>query len=310
MRQRLARLAHRAGDLLAPPAPPPPAPPPPAPPPPTPEDLAFPPGAHDRAEAMFARLRDHEHLPDRESRLCELIEYFGWEIGHRARYAAHWLYQDDPREQRYVQALGVRGKAHSILHQYSLFNRMDPERHDFFWLFDGVLERLERLGGPGRVSALDFGTGLGQIGLSLCAAGYRTVLSDRESEYLRFVRWRAGNHGLEPHVHWAQTDRTYFDTGADGHDFGLVVEWSAFEHVTETIPALEAITARLLPGGMFVTTTFKKEWTPELREHYRRDTDDAAIVEQYMAPEVEAWIDERFDVLAPPRTLARVLVKR
>jgi SAM-dependent methyltransferase len=308
---RLLRGAARRLDP-PPPAPRPPAPerrPEPTPPLPTPEELAFPP-VHDRAEAMFRALRDHAHLEDRESRLHELIEYFGWEVGHRARYAAHWFYQDDPREHRYVEALGVGGSAHRILHQYSLFNRMDPERPDFFWVYDGALRRLEELGGPGRVSVLDFGTGLGQIGLSLCAAGYRTVMSDREPDFLAFVRWRTANHRLEPVLHQAPADDTFYDTAADGHDYGLVVEWSTFEHVHEPVAALEKVTGGLLPGGMFVTTTFKKDWTPELVEHYRRDSASDGVGTPYLDPAVDAWLDERFDVLSPPKTLAKVLVRR
>ena len=143
---------------------------------------------HDRAAEVFARrLRAHPHLEERESRLCELIEYFGWETGHRAQFATPWFYEDDPRARGYEKALGVDNMTFQILHMYSLFNRMDPERHDFSWIYDGVLERLEALGGVERVSVLDFGTGLGQIGLSLCLAGYRTVMSDRVPDFLKFV---------------------------------------------------------------------------------------------------------------------------
>ena len=316
MRRRAASLLRRAADRLAPPAAPAAVPPAVAaaatatPPTPTPPARPFSPG-HDRAEEVFARtLRDHPHLSDRESRLCELVEYFGWEIGQKARYATPWFYEDDPRARRYEDRIGLRGPVYEILHMYSLFNRMDPEREDFFWIYDGVLARLEELGGPDRVSALDFGTGLGQIGLSLAAAGYRTVVSDRVEAFLDFVGWRAANHGLEPVVHRAETEHAYFDTAADGHPFGLVVEWSAFEHVADAIPALETITGGLVPGGLFVTTTFKKDWTPELIEHYRRDSQDDDIADQYFSPEVDAWLDERFEVRSPPRSLAKVLVRR
>ena len=249
-------------------------------------------------------------MSDKESRLCELIEYFGWEIGHRAQFSTPWFYEDDPRKQAYQQALGVEGPTAEVLHMYSLFNRMDPDREDFFWVYDGVLERLEALGGPERVSVLDFGTGLGQIGLSFCFAGYRTVLSDRVPDFLRFVAFLARTRKLEPLLHEATTDRTFFDTAADGHPFGLVVEWSAFEHVADTIAALESITAALVPGGMFVTTTFCKDWTPELLEHYRRDSQDDDIADQYLSGDADAWLQERFDVLSPPKTIAKVLVRK
>lgn len=270
----------------------------------------FPP-SHERARDLFENvLRDHPHLDDRESRLCELIEYYGWDLGQRARYATPWFYEDDGRRREYERQLGLSGHPLQIMHMYSLFNRMDPAREDFFWIYDGVLARLEQLGGPGEVSALDFGTGLGQVGLALAAAGHRTVMSDRIPEFLDFIRWRAGHHGLEPVLHEATTDQTYYDTRADGHRYGVVVEWSAFEHVYDAIPALESILGGLVPGGMFVTTTFKKDWTPEMIEHYRRDSQDDDIADQYMSGEADAWLDERFEVVSPPRTLAKVLVRR
>jgi 2-polyprenyl-3-methyl-5-hydroxy-6-metoxy-1,4-benzoquinol methylase len=267
--------------------------------------------SHDRASEMYAvKLRGHPQLPDRESRLCELIEYYGWEIGHRGQFATPWFYYDDERGRAYVRQLGVEPMQFQILHMYSLFNRMDPDRPDFYHLFDGCLERLESLGGPQEVAVLDFGTGLGQIGLSFALAGYPTVLSERVPDFLDFVGFLARNRGLSPEFHLAESDDTFYDTGADGRKFGLVVEWSAFEHVANTLQALENITHNLVPGGMFVTTTFKKDWTPEAMAHYRRDSQDDSIADQYLDPKIEAWLDERFTVLSPARTIAKVLVRR
>jgi 2-polyprenyl-3-methyl-5-hydroxy-6-metoxy-1,4-benzoquinol methylase len=266
---------------------------------------------HDLASEVFQRgLRSHLHMTDRESRLCELIEYFGWEVGHRAQFATPWFYEDDPRARGYEKALGVDNLTFQIMHMYSLFNRLDPERQDFFWIYDGIIERLQELGGPKEVSVLDFGTGLGQIGLSFCLADYRTVMSDRVDDFLEFVSFLARTRNLEPVLHKAETDHTFFDAAADGHPFGLVVEWSAFEHIADTIGALEQITAGLVPGGMFVTTTFFKDWTPELLEHYRRDSQDDEIADQYLSGEADAWLGKRFDVLSPPNTIAKVLVRR
>lgn len=197
-----------------------------------------------------------------------------------------------------------------ILHMYSLFNRMDPQREDLHWIYDGIVERLEGLGGSDQVSVLDFGTGLGQIGLSFCLAGYRTVMSDRVPDFLRFVQFLAAIRKLEPVIDEATSDHTFYDTAADGHRFGLVVEWSAFEHVADTLKALEHITSGLVPGGMFVTTTFCKDWTPELLEHYRRDSQDDAIADQYLSGEADEWLRDRFEVISPPRTIAKVLVRK
>jgi SAM-dependent methyltransferase len=276
------------------------------------EELDFAMAGRERAERVWRHdLRAHPHLTDRDSRLCELVEFFGFEIAQKAPYATPWLYDDDPRKKRYIEEkLGLDRTTFDILHMYALFNRMDPDRHDLYWIYDGLLRRLELLGGPGVVSVLDFGTGLGQIGLAFAAAGYRTVMSDRVDRYLAFARFLAEVRGLDPVFHEAPTDDTFYDTGQDGHSYGLVVEWSTFEHVYASIPALEAITSGLVTGGMFVTTTFCKDWTAAEIEHYRRDSQDAEIAEQYLSRETDSWIRERFDVLLPPKTIAKVLVKR
>ena len=65
-----------------------------------------------------------------------------------------------------------------IMHMYTLFNRLDPDRHDMYYLYDGLVEQLERLGGPGELAVMDFGSGMGQTGLSFAVAGYDTVFVD------------------------------------------------------------------------------------------------------------------------------------
>jgi 2-polyprenyl-3-methyl-5-hydroxy-6-metoxy-1,4-benzoquinol methylase len=125
---------------------------------------------------------------------------------------------------------------------------------------DGLLKRLEELGGPERVSVFDFGCGVAHSGLAFAAAGYRTVCVDVMREYLDFQQFMADVRGLEPVLIRAETEEDFYDTGSDGHEYGLVIEWSSFEHVRDARSAVEALTAGLVPGGYFVTTTFCKDW--------------------------------------------------
>ena len=196
------------------------------------------------------------------------------------------------------------------MHQVSLFNRLDPERHDLYYLLDGLLARLEELGGPDAVSVLDFGCGPALTAIGFAASGYRTVAVESSPIYCDYQRFMAGIRGLDLDVVLATSDRDYYDTGADGHRYGVVVEWSAFEHIPDVLAALERVTAGLVAGGMFVTTTFCKDWTPELEAHYRQDAPEDGTMDQVLSPEVDAWLRERFDVLSPPDTLAKVLVRR
>jgi hypothetical protein len=275
-------------------------------------DRLFVPGRHDLASGVYrGALRAHPHLSDRESRLCELVEYFGFEIAQKAPYCTPWFYWDDPRRPRYVhEQLGLDAMTFGILHMYSLFNRLDPERRDMYYIYDGLLTGLERLGGAGNVAMMDFGSGMGQTGLSFAAAGYETVFVDVVDQYLDFVRFLAKIRDLEPTFVQSAAEDDFYDTAADDRRYGLIVEWSTFEHVPDAIGALSRVLGGLVPGGMFVTTTFCKDWTPEEIEHYRRDSFEAEIAEQYLSGEADAWLRERFDVLSPEKTIAKVLIKR
>ena len=83
-----------------------------------------------------------------------------------------------------------------------------------------------------------------------------------------------------------------------------------FEHIYDVIEAVEKITAGLVPGGMFVTTTLCRDWDDEAEAHFRRDTPGRSDHRPGLSPEVDAWLRERFEVLSPAKTLAKVLIKR
>jgi 2-polyprenyl-3-methyl-5-hydroxy-6-metoxy-1,4-benzoquinol methylase len=267
------------------------------------------PDGYPRAEAIHERLHLYDSLSDYDSRLSELIEYFGWETGHKADACRRWFFGDDPRQQRFLDAMGLSFWEYAVMHQYAQFNRFDPERPDMYWLYDEVVERLDRLGGRDAVWVLDFGCGLGQIGLGFALDGYSVVLSDKQPEQLDFARFLCENRRVAPELHYA-AEGEYFDTGRDGRRFGCVIEWGVLEHIADVVACVDNITSGLVPGGVFVTTTLKRDWTDELKEFYVRDAGDAAQAEQLWSEEVEALLAERFEVVRRPRTLATLLVRR
>ena len=263
-----------------------------------------------RAAQAFERLHLYDSLTEYESRLSELIEYYGWETAQKADACRRWFYRDDPKYARFRERMGISHMEFTILHSYALVNRFDPGRPDMFHLFDEVIGRLERLGGPETMSVLDFGCGTGQIGLAFRQEGYRTVLNDIEPELLDFARFIHANRDLEAETWQSPGERTAFDTAADGRPFGLVVEWSAFEHTPGLVATLETVTGGHVPGGMLVTTSLAREWTPELKAHYERDAGDSEISDELFGPALAAWVDEHFEVIDCPESLANVLVKR
>ncbi len=267
------------------------------------------PEGYPRADAVRKRLHAYDSLSDYDSRLSELIEYFGWETGHKADACRRWFFGDDVKQQRFLEVMGLTYWEYAVMHQYAQFNRFDPERPDMYWLYDEVVERLDRLGGRDSVWVLDFGCGLGQIGIGFALDGYRVVLSDKQPEQLDFARFLCGNRRVEPEFHHAG-EREYFDTGSDGRPFGCVIEWGVLEHIPDLVACVDNITSGLVAGGVFVTTTLQRDWTDELKEFYIRDAGDAAQAEQLWSDEIMTLIAERFDVVRRPGTLAALLVRR
>jgi SAM-dependent methyltransferase len=274
------------------------------------EPAAPAPRRHPRADRVYDLLHLHRDLPEYESRLAELIDFFGWEVGHKAHACRRWFFDDDPRKERFLERMGLSFWEYSVLHQYALNHRFDPRRRDMWPLYDDVVARLERLGGRARLSVLDFGAGLGQLGLGFALDGWDVVLSEVEPRYLDFARFLYGERGLEPTVHQPAGEAEYYDSGADGRAYGCVIEWGVLEHIPDIAECVAAITRGLVPGGVFVTTTLAREWTPELRAFYERDAADAERARELWGPEIEALVAERFDVMRCAESDARVLVLR
>jgi SAM-dependent methyltransferase len=267
-------------------------------------------GRYARARAARERLRIYKSLSDEESRVSELIEHFGWCVASRAPACRRWFFGDDERLPRFLQQLGITYEDYAVMHQYYAFHRLDPMRPDLFWIYDEVVERLERLGGPGRVSVLDFGGGIGQIAAAFASEGYRTVLSDALPYNLDFARFMLNNRGLKPVIHAPSAPDEFYDTAADGHPFGLVIESSALEHVPDVLRAVKTISSGLIQGGMLVSTLLGDEPTAAKRAFFERDAGDPGIAKQLFHPDLQAWVREHFTSEARARTNMHILIKR
>jgi hypothetical protein len=65
-----------------------------------------------------------------------------------------------------------------------------------------------------------------------------------------------------------------------------------------------------VPGGIFVTTTLAKDWTPELKEHYIHDSGDEEISDQLFSKEIEDYVARNFEVVSNPQSIAKLLIKK
>ena len=67
--------------------------------------------------------------------------------------------------------------------------------------------------------------------------------------------------------------------------------------------------ARRRPG-LPSLCTLAKDWTPELKEHYIHDAGDEEISDQLFSKETEDFVNDTFEVVDVPNSLAKLLVKR
>jgi 2-polyprenyl-3-methyl-5-hydroxy-6-metoxy-1,4-benzoquinol methylase len=265
---------------------------------------------HPLAHSVYQRLQRHDQVTEAESRELELVDYLGWETGQKAWACKRWFYRDDEALKRYLEDLRISYWDFAIMHQYALFNRFDPRRPDMYWVYDEIVRRMNQLGSPEKLAVLDFGCGLGQIGLGFALDGYRVVSAEAVPELVGFARYLFESRGLPSDIYQARGDRDYYDSGADEDRYGCVIEWSVFEHIHDAVRCAESITAGLVPGGVFVTTTLAKDWTPELKKHYIRDAGDPEISDQLFSREIEDYVAEHFDVISNPDSIAKLLIKR
>jgi SAM-dependent methyltransferase len=265
---------------------------------------------HPRAQNVLGRLKRFPEVTDDESRLLELIDYFGWETGQKGQACKRWFFADDEALPRYMEDLGISYWEFGIMHQYALFNRFDPRRPDMYWVYDEIVRRLDALAGPKALPVLDFGCGLGQIGLGFALDGYRVVSAEKVPEQVAFARYLFESRGLTPDFYQAEGDRDYYDSSADGRRFGCVIEWSVFEHIYDLVQCTDTITRGLVPGGIFVTTTLAKNWTPELKEHYIHDSGDEEISDQLFSKEIEDYVAGNFEIVSNPDSIAKLLIKK
>lgn len=265
---------------------------------------------HPRAHAVYERLHRFPDVSEDESRQLELIDYFGWETGHKAQACKRWFFGDDDAHPRFLENLGITYWQYAVMHQYALFNRFSPQRPDLFWVYDEIVRRMEALDGASKLPVLDFGSGLGQIGLGFALDGHEVVLAEKVPEQVAFARFLFESRDLTPNIYEASGDRDYYDSGADGRRFGCVIEWSVFEHIYDLVQCTDTITRGLVPGGIFVTTTLAKDWTPELKEWYIHDSGDEEISDQLFSKEIEDYVAEHFEVVSNPRSIAKLLIKK
>ena len=267
-------------------------------------------GRYAHARDAYERDRIYKSLSHEESRVSELVEYFGWDVASRATACRRWFFGDDERLERFLDKLGISYDQYAVMHQYIAFHRLDPARPDLFWIYDEVLERLEAHGGPDQVTILDFGGGIGQIAAAFAGEGYRTILSDALPYNREFARFMFDNRGLNVEIHAPSAPDDFFDTAADGRQFGLVIESSSLEHVPDVLGAVQAISGGLVAGGTLVSTLLGGEPSAEKRAFFERDAGDAAIAAQLFDSALQAWVREHYVIEARPRTDMQILTKR
>jgi 2-polyprenyl-3-methyl-5-hydroxy-6-metoxy-1,4-benzoquinol methylase len=91
---------------------------------------------------------------------------------------------------------------------------------------------------------LDYGSGIGTVGLIFAAAGFDVTLADVAEPLLRFARWRFERRGLA--VRSCDLKREALPPGA----FDAVVCFDVLEHILRPARTVACIATAMRPGGL------------------------------------------------------------
>ncbi|MBM3570762.1 MAG: class I SAM-dependent methyltransferase [Alphaproteobacteria bacterium] len=133
---------------------------------------------------------------------------------------------------------------------------------------------------------LDFGSGVGSGGILFARNGVNVTLADISSTMLDFCRWRLGRREIVA---------SYIDlktTALSAQSFDFVAAMDVFEHLSDPLAAVDAITASLKPGG-YLYGRFAGDEDPDRPQHIVHDFTPvfARMAERGL---VEVWKDRWF----------------
>lgn len=264
---------------------------------------------HSKAELVFRNLQLFKEISEYDSRLLELVNYFGWEIGHKAHFCRAF-YFDEYEKTKYEKAkekLGVTDMQYRIMHQYAYFNRLSPDRNDVFHIYDYILDKIAKLENNKDLQIVDFGCGLGQIGLAFSLGGYRVLFVDIVSEFINFAKYLCESRNVtnaEFVIENGESNFKFMD-----NQNSLIIEWSAFEHIRDPLGQLMEFNRSLVSGGMILTTSLKKDWNEDLVEHYKKDGGND-IMDRLNSEEINEFIDRNFEVISFEKSIGKLLIKK
>lgn len=259
---------------------------------------------HALAAKVFWELRIYKELSDYDSRLQDLVDYYGYGVGCKAPYCRIYAGEDEGIHER----LGITEMQYSVMHMHALFNRMCPGRHDMYYIFDRVVQRARETFGD-EFCVIDFGCALGQIGMAFSALGIDAYLVDIQQSYLDFARQLSERRGISAHCDPVLLDRLegYLDL-AFPKPVGVVIESSSFEHIESPLAAYRWCYEVLASGGQFVTSTAVIEWDEETEEHFLQDAGPERFA-QLRSEEYTKMKDKFREVLDPERSVFKIMVK-
>ncbi len=105
------------------------------------------------------------------------------------------------------------------------------------------VQALETARARAAATALDFGSGIGALGLLLARHDLAVTLADVNPQLNAYARWRFERRGLAARV----LDLNAESLPAGAFDFVAAVD--VLEHLPDPLPAVEALAAALRPGG-------------------------------------------------------------
>jgi SAM-dependent methyltransferase len=126
----------------------------------------------------------------------------------------------------------------TYLYDLTAFNARYPHAGLLEWL-------LKEARALGFHSVLDFGAGIGSVGVFFAANGMEVTLADISQPLMEYARWRFTRRGLR--ARFIDLTREELPENA----FRVITSFDVFEHLPRPRTALRAISRSMMAGGLF-----------------------------------------------------------
>lgn len=214
-------------------------------------------------------------LPGKDSLFNSMVSELAAYLGRSEEEIAHAAQEGGRSVAEAWQESGLTGSQdsgkieefyranHAYLFDLTEFNA----RYPYVAELQSVVQMAKR---RGLRRVLDFGSGIGSIGIFMARSGFEVTLADVSEPLLTYAKWRFAKHGLQGR--FVDLNREELP----GSTFDLVTSLDVLEHIPEPEKVIRQIAASMTVNGVFAFNVGPID--PEFPQHISSFDDVLSII--------------------------------